>query len=376
MKYHPIFQKANIWQRELINRTVVAPMSRVSATPNGLATDEMADYYSAFATGGFGIIITEGIYTDVYGSKSYNNQPGLTNAEQCASWEKVTQAVHESPSLIFAQLMHGGALSQCGENTLAPSAVQPTGVKMVSYGGEGSFPFPKEMSLTDIQSMQQGFIDGAINAYNAGFDGVEIHGANGYLLDQFLTPELNHRTDQYGGTMQNRFRVIAEIIAGIKASVPQKFIVGLRVSEGKVNDLPYRWADGIDTAKELAKEIKTNQPDFVHVAVQTGEWERDSFYGDGISLASVIREATGIPVIANGGFHNLSKAETALNDKHADLLAIGKAALADPHWVVKTLNNLPVVPFHRDMLWPAATIGHSHKIIRKLNTENKERSNI
>ena len=230
MKYHPIFQKAKIWQRELINRTVVAPMSRVSATADGLATDEMMNYYSAFATGGFGVIITEGIYTDVYSSKSYNNQPGLTNAVQCASWEKVTQAVHQSPSLIFAQLMHGGALSQCDENTLAPSALQPVGVKMVSYGGEGSFPLPKEMSLKDIQRMQRGFIDGAVNAHKAGFDGIEIHGANGYLLDQFLTPELNRRNDQYGGTMQNRFRVIAEISAGIKASVRPDFIVGLRVS--------------------------------------------------------------------------------------------------------------------------------------------------
>lgn len=370
MKHHPIFQKAGIWQRDLINRTVVAPMSRVSATANGLATDEMTGYYSAFASGGFAVIITEGIYTDMYGSQSYINQPALVNDEQCASWEKVTRAVHRSPSLIFAQLMHGGALSQCHENTLAPSAVKPVGIKMASYGGEGGFPLPKEMDLTDIQKMQRGFINGAINAHKAGFDGVEIHGANGYLLDQFLTPELNRRNDRYGGSMQNRFRVIAEIIEGIRASVPSDFIVGLRISEGKVNDLTYRWADGIKTAKELAEEIKKSRPDFVHVAVQTGEWERDSFYEGGASLASVIRETEGIPVIANGGFHNLDKAETALKDHHADLIAIGKVALADPHWVVKTLNNLPIIPFHRDMLWPEATLSHTRKIIKELNLEN------
>ncbi|TKC02771.1 oxidoreductase [Pedobacter frigoris] len=370
MKHHPIFQKASIWQRELINRTAVAPMSRVSATADGLATDEMMEYYSAFATGGFAVIITEGIYTDVYGSQSYNNQPALVNHEQCASWEKVTHAVHKSPSLIFAQLMHGGALSQFSENTLAPSAIKPVGVKMVSYGGEGDFPLPKEMNLTDIERMQKGFINGAVNAHKAGFDGVEIHGANGYLLDQFLTPELNHRNDKYGGTMRNRFRVVAEIIAGIKASVPQDFVVGLRVSEGKVNDLTYRWADGIETAKELAEEIKASQPNFVHVAVQTGEWERDSFFGDGLSLASVIRQATDIPVIANGGFHNLDKVEIALKDSHADLIAIGKVALADPHWVVKTMNDLPLIPFHRDMLWPEATLRHTRKIIKELNLEN------
>src|SRR5690606_13520892 len=171
------------------------PMSRVSATADGLATDEMKDYYSAFAIGGFGVIITEGIYTDVYGSQSYNNQPALVNQAQSTSWEKVTRAVHESPTLIFAQLMHAGALSQYSEDTLAPSALKPIGVKIPSYGGEGAFPILKEMDLTDIERMKQGFVDGAINAYKAGFDGVEIHGANGYLLDQFLTSELNQRND-------------------------------------------------------------------------------------------------------------------------------------------------------------------------------------
>ncbi|GGE12793.1 oxidoreductase [Sphingobacterium cellulitidis] len=370
MKHHPIFQNAIAWQRELINRTVVAPMSRVSATADGLATHEMKDYYSAFAIGGFAVIITEGIYTDVYGSQSYNNQPALVNDAQSASWEKVTRAVHQSPSLIFAQLMHAGALSQYSENTLAPSALKPIGTKMSSYGGEGEFPTPKEMDLTDIERMKQGFINGAVNAYKAGFDGVEIHGANGYLLDQFLTAELNHRNDHYGGNMQNRFRVIAEIIAGIKTSVPKDFIVGLRVSEGKVNDLTYRWKHGIETANELAEEIKVSKPDFVHVAVQTGEWERDSFFREGISLASVIRQATGIPVIANGGFHNLEKAEVALKDNHATLVAIGKAALADPHWVMKTMNGLPLIPFHREMLWPEATLSHTRKIVKELNLEN------
>lgn len=331
MKDHPIFKRTSLWRRALMNRTVVAPMSRVSATPDGCATQAMLDYYSGFAKGGFAVIITEGIYTDNYGSQSYKHQPALVNEQQCEAWKKVTQAVHGSPSLIFAQLMHGGALSQFSENTLAPSAIQPSGLKMAAFGGEGTFSIPKAMDLTDIERMQQGFINSAFNAYKAGFDGVEIHGANGYLLDQFLTPELNQRKDHYGGNMHNRFRVIREIIAGIRTCVPQEFIVGLRISEGKVNDLLYRWADGIETAKKLAKEIKVSQPDFVHVAVQTGEWERDSFFGDGISLSSVIRETTGIPVMANGGLHDFDKAETALKDNHADLIAIGKVALADPH---------------------------------------------
>src|SRR5690606_30115600 len=118
-----------------------------------------------------------------YGSQSYNNQPALVNDAQSASWEKVTRAVHQSPALIFAQLMHAGALSQYSECTLAPSTLKPVGIKMASFGGEGTFPIPKEMDSTDIERMKQGFIDGAVNAYKAGFDVVEIHGATGYLLD-------------------------------------------------------------------------------------------------------------------------------------------------------------------------------------------------
>ena len=171
--------------------------------------------------------------------------------------------------------------------------------------------------------------------------------------------------------MENRFRIIAEIITGIREAVPPGFIVGLRISEGKVNNLTYRWPDGIVTAKELAENIKLSKPDFIHIAVQTGEWKRDSFYEDGRSLASVIREVTNIPVIANGGFHDLEQASIALNENHADLLAIGKAALADPSWPIKTSNNLPVVSFHRDMLWPQATISHTRKTLRKLETERE-----
>ena len=363
MKKHPLFKAATYWHRELPNRTVVAPMSRVSATEDGLATSEMMDYYTSFAMGGFSVVITEGIYTDQCSSQSYNNQPGLATMEQTESWQKVTASVHRSPALIFAQLMHGGALSQHLAITLAPSAVLPVGTKMAAYGGEGGFPAPLAMTLNDIAIAKQGFVNAAVNASKAGFDGVEIHGANGYLIDQFLTPELNLRNDPYGGSMENRYRIVAEIISDIRAVVPYDFAIGLRISEGKVNDLTYRWERGSIAAKELAAAIKTSKPDFIHVAVQTGEWIRDSFYEDGTSLASILKDTTGIPVIANGGFHNLDHADTALNEGHADLLAIGKAALADPSWPSKTRNNIPAIPFHRDMLWPEATISHTQKII-------------
>lgn len=367
MNNHPIFKPIKLWQKNLRNRTAVAPMSRVSSGEEGFATDEMADYYSSFARGGFSFIITEGLFIDEYASQSYKFQPGIATEQQLLSWKKTTQAVHQHDALIIAQLMHGGALSQLLENTLAPSSIQPKGNKLESYGGSGAFPLPKEMTLGDILKIKNGFVTSAMNAHRAGFDGIEIHGANGYLLDQFITPELNLRKDQYGGNLENRYRIIAEIITEIKNVVPENFIIGLRISEGKVNDLTYRWKKGIETAKELAKEIKKSEPDYIHVAVQTGDWERDSFYENQVSLASVMRSQTQIPVIANGGFHDLTKVKKALKENHADLFAIGKVALADPEWPLKTLNNIPSMPFHKDMLWPKATISHTKSIIEKLN---------
>lgn len=175
-------------------------------------------------------------------SQAYALQPGLVTPEQVNGWRRVTDAVHTNGGLIIAQLMHAGALSQHLARTIAPSVVQPTGVMMSEYGGEGPFPLPAEMTREDIRVLTDGFAQAAIYAQQAGFDGVEVHAANGYLLDQLLTPHLNLRTDEYGGAMANRFRVIGDIIRGIQREAPAGFIIGLRLSEGKVNELSYRWA--------------------------------------------------------------------------------------------------------------------------------------
>ncbi|RBL89890.1 oxidoreductase [Chitinophaga flava] len=361
---HPIFQPLQLPGHLLKNRLTIAPMSRVSATSEGLATSEMADYYTAFAKGGFSMIITEGSYTDEMASKSYPHQPGLVSPSHAAAWQPVTEQVKTHGALIIAQLMHAGALSQYSPETIAPSAIQPVGVKLAQYGGTGAYPFPKAMSPEDINTVKEGFVNAAKFALQAGFDGVELHAANGYLLDQFLTPELNVREDHYGGNTSNRFRIIAEIIDAIRAVVPVHFLVGIRLSEGKVNDLKYRWKDGAAMAIEILEEAGKTAPDFIHIAVQTGEWERDSFYSNGTSYAALAKQITGKVIIANGGMHQLTRAARVIEESHADLLSIGKAALADPAWPLHTLNGTPSLAFHPDMLWPEATIKHTNAIIK------------
>lgn len=361
---HAIFQPLPWGKHPLKNRLAVAPMSRVSASADGLATAEMVDYYTHFAKGGFSMVITEGNYTDEIASKGYRHQPGLITPAHAAAWRPAVEQVQAHGALIIAQLMHAGALSQYSDETLAPSAVQPTGVKMVQYGGTGAYPFPEAMSQDDILSAKNGFVNAAKIAVQAGFDGVELHAANGYLLDQFLTPELNVRTDQYGGNTPNRFRIIREIMQAIRAVVPAHFLVGIRLSEGKVNDLKYRWTEGATMAIEILQEARNVTPDFIHIAVQSGEWERDSFYSDGTNYAALAKQITGAVIIANGGMHQLTRAARVINESHADVLAIGKAALADPAWPLHALNGTSPLNFHPDMLWPEATIQHTNKVIK------------
>lgn len=348
----------------LRNRFVVTPMSRVSATPDGVPTANMQTYYEAFALGGFSMIITEGIYTDAVAAQAYPLQPGLVTQAQQQAWKQITERVRQHGTVFIAQLMHAGAISQCLVNTHAPSAIQPLGQKMPEYGGgEGPFPLPHAMTEADILTVKEGFVQSALHAHAAGFHGVELHAANGYLLDQFLTDYTNTRSDIYGGSIANRFRLIGEIIEAIKAAAPADFIIGLRLSEGKVNNLRYRWPDGAATAREVLAQVAMTRSDYIHIAAETGNWASEAKYADGSSFTGLAKEITRLPVIANGGLHQPELAQQVLEQGHGDLLAIGKAAIANPDWPVRMQRNESIVHFHPGMIKPSASIEHTWKVL-------------
>ncbi len=350
------FDQLQINSKEISNRFLVAPMSRVSADAGGVPTPEMYDYYTAFATGGFGGIITEGLYTDELYSRSYPNQPGIVNPAQVEAWSKINKTIHHNKALVIAQLMHAGAISQALADTVAPSALQPLGAKLPAYGGSGAFAMARAMTLKDIGDVIEGYIQSAKNASDAGFDGIELHGANGYLLDQFLTPYLNQRTDAYGGSIKNALRIVAQIVEGIKAAVPGNFIVGLRISEGKVNNLDYRWEQGSTWAKALLAEIRHIPIDYLHIAAEHKGWLEETLYADGSSLSGLARAILDCPVIANGKLHDLALADKLLQTGQADLFAIGKMAIANPDFVHRVRHNLALTPFRKEMLYPDPTL--------------------
>ncbi|RRB06815.1 NADH:flavin oxidoreductase [Larkinella rosea] len=360
---HSFFDSIRLGQRRLSNRFVVAPMTRVSATSDGIPTDSMADYYEAFATGGFAAIITEGIYTDSIASVCNPNQPGLVTEQQVKSWLRLTTRVRQYPTVFIAQLMHAGALSQVLTTTLAPSAIPPIGKPSASSGGLPTFTHPKEMTVEDIKTAIRGYVKAGLNAVEAGFDGIEIHGANGYLPDQFLTTYTNQRTDRYGGSVENRFHFIAELMHEIRAAVPNDFIVGLRLSEGKVNNLTYRWEEGAEMARAVFAEVKKAAPDYLHLAAEGGGWQRECVYADGSSSTGIARQMLDCPVIANGGLHDLSLANKILTEELGDLLAIGRYAIANPDFPQKVFRQEPLLPFESGMIKPSVSLENTREWI-------------
>ncbi|MGO4288180.1 oxidoreductase [Chitinophaga sp. RAB17] len=353
MTTHPILASFELASQFVKNRAVVAPMSRASATLQGVPTAAMHAYYEKFAAGGFGIIITEGLYTDTVASQAYPHQPGIVTPAQITGWRELATKVKAHGSLFIAQLMHAGALSQHLTHTQAPSVVTPLGTKLRSYGGgEGPFPIPAAMTATDIRIAVEGYANAAKNAVAAGFHGVEVHAANGYLPDQFLTAYTNLREDEYGGTIPNRFRIIAEILAAIRKVVSADFMVGLRLSEGKVNDDHYRWPDGAVTATAILEEVIKVAPDYVHISGEGSTWEKLGVYDNNESLTGMAKRMVKRPVIANGGLEDLAVAGRALQEGHTDFISLGKAALANPDFPVRVAAGLPVLPFERAMAAP------------------------
>ncbi|MEU5614772.1 NADH:flavin oxidoreductase [Streptomyces sparsogenes] len=361
MSDHPALQPVRLADATLPNRLAVAPMTRVSASGDGTPTPDMADYYAAYARGGFGLVITEGVYTDPHYSQGYLNQPGVITPAHEKGWQAVAHAVRDAGAHPVMQLMHAGALSQGNPytaGTAGPSAVRPRGRMMPAYGGSGPWPVPHAMTDDDIDTVVEGFVAAAGRARRAGFTGVEVHAANGYLLDQFLTDYTNTRTDDYGGTTANRIRLTARIIREIREENDDPaFWVGVRLSEGKVNDHHHRWA-GAPDAVTVFTAVADAGATYIHLAGEGAGWTQGSTLETGETLTALARRVTGLPVIANGGLADPGLATHVLDDGHADVLSLGRAALANPDYPRRLAEGRPIHPFDPAMLDPTVTLAN------------------
>lgn len=327
-----LFEPFELNDLSLDHRIGLAPMTRTSATDEGEATDRMARYYRSFARGGFSFLVTEGTYTDSTYSQGYPDQPGLATDAQANAWSDVVDAVHDEGRPFFAQLMHAGAQSQYDgtvNGTVAPSSYRPPGEMAEMYGGSGEYREADALDSDGLADVKAGFVDAAARAAEAGFDGVEVHAANGYLLHEFIDPLVNERDDDYGGSPENRARFPAEIVAAIDEATPSGFVVGVRVSQGAVTDEERTWPDEEDTAKAVFDALTDAGADYVHVTEPV--ISEPAFGHEGPTLTELAARHGDTAVIANGGLGTPEKARGALADG-ADLLTQATAALANHDW--------------------------------------------
>ncbi|MFE2264940.1 oxidoreductase [Streptomyces griseosporeus] len=361
---HPALEPVTLAGAKLANRLAVAPMTRVSAREDGTPTEAMARYYSAFASGGFGLVITEGTYTDDRHSQGYFFQPGIVTESHVRAWRAVADSVHAGGARAVMQLMHAGALSQGNRfrtDTVGPSAVPPKGRMMPEYGGSGPWPTPRAMTDDDIETAVRGFVSAAVNAREAGFDGVEVHAANGYLLDQFLTDYTNLRTDSYGGPVANRIRLTSHVIERIRARIPDEdFWVGVRLSQTKVNDFHHRWA-GAEDARVVFTSLADAGAGYLHIASEGRDWIETARLDNGDTITALAKKVTGLPVIANGGMHDLDQAARLLEGGHADVLSLGRGALANPDLPSRVAKGHDLDTFDHAMLQPRASLDNAEQ---------------
>lgn len=323
-----LFSEAQLSSLNLQNHLVMAPMTRSRAIGN-IPNNLMATYYTQRAEAG--LIITEGTAPSPNGL-GYPRIPGVFSAEQVAGWQLVTKAVHEKGGKIFIQFMHTGRIGHPlnlpeGAEIVAPSAIAAAGEMYTDQQGPQSHPVPREMTEADIQQAIQEFVQAAKNAIEAGFDGVELHGANGYLLEQFIRPTSNQRTDNYGGSIENRARFVLEVTQAV-ANAIGKDKTGIRLSPyGVFNDMPFY--DEMDNDYEyIAQKINDLGILYIHLVDHStmGTPPVES------SVVQKIRAAFKGTLILSGGY-DAERAEGDLQSGLADLIAFGRSFLANPDLV-------------------------------------------
>jgi len=319
-----LFSTYRLGDAVLSNRIVMAPMTRSRAI-NNLPNDLMRIYYQQRASAG--LIITEGVSPSPNGL-GYPRIPGIFSQEQVNAWKPITNAVHKQGGHIFMQLMHTGRISHplnlpAGARVLAPSAVASSGEMYTDAEGMKPLPTPAAMTKDDIQSTIAEYVQAALNAIEAGFDGVELHGANGYLLEQFIRPNTNQRNDEYGGNIENRSRFVREVVAATTEAIGHNR-VGIRLSPyGVFNEMPL-YDEMESDYTYIAEQLDMLGAIYVHLVDHSSQ-------GAPVvptSIKDVFREEYTRTLILSGGY-DAEQAEKDLKGK-ADLIAVGVPFLANP----------------------------------------------
>ncbi|WP_221348234.1 NADH:flavin oxidoreductase [Streptomyces beigongshangae] len=344
------------------NRIAMAPMTR-AFSPGGVPGEDVVSYYARRAAAGVGLIVTEGTYVGHESAGQSDRIPRFHGEEQLAGWAKVAEAVHAAGGTIVPQLWHVGMVRSAGEPPFADApAIGPSGLRVDGTAGQG-----KEMTQTDLDDVIRAFAGAAADAERIGFDGVELHGAHGYLLDQFLWAGTNRRTDAYGGDLVARTKFAAEVVAAVRAAVSPDFPVIFRYSQWKMEAYKARLAQTPAELEALLEPLAAAGVDVFHAS--TRRYWLPEFDGSDLNLAGWTKKVTGKPVITvgsvglDGDFGKSFLGEGApvkgiddlldrLENEEFDMIAVGRALLQDPQWAQKVLAGRfgELAPFNAEAL--------------------------
>lgn len=358
-----LFEPFRLGGLELPTRVVMAPMTR-SFSPGGVPNAKVVEYYRRRAAAGVGLIITEGTTVGHKASNGYPHVPRFYGEDALAGWKEVVDAVHAEGGRIVPQLWHVGSVRRLGTEPDAsvpgygPSEKVKDG-QVVVHG----------MTRDDIQDVIAAFAQAARDAKSIGMDGVEIHGAHGYLIDQFFWEGSNQRTDEYGGSLANRSRFAIELVQAVRAAVGPDFPIIFRFSQWKQQDYTARLVQTSEALGEFLKPLADAGVDIFHCSTRRF-WEPE-FEGSDLNLAGWTRQLTGKPTITVGSVGldgeflqfmvktdkvaqpaNIEGLLERLNKEEFDLVAVGRALLVDPDWAVKVREGRmqDILPFSRDAL--------------------------
>ena len=350
-----LFEPAHLGPLTLSNHIVMAPLTRCRALGN-VPNELMAEYYRQRATAG--LIITEGTSPSADGL-GYARIPGLFNQEQATNWQRITETVHHHGGHIFVQLMHTGRVAHdlnlpTGAEVVAPSAILAKGQMWTDQQQMLDHTQPREIRTDELARVRDEYIKAAKLGIEAGFDGVEVHGANGYLLSQFLNPHSNQRTDEYGGSVQNRARFVLEVARGVADAIGAER-TGIRLSPwGTDADMPH-YPEMDETYAYLAEELQKIGLVYMHLV------DHSSMGAPAVPAETVatIRRLFTNTLVLSGGYTTVERAEEALQSSRADLIAFGKPFISNPDLVERLKTDAALAAYDVNTFYSAGPEGYT-----------------
>ncbi len=335
-----IFSPVQLGNFTLKNRLGVAPMTRMSAGKDSIPRQDVLDFLVRRARNGAAVVFTEAIVTDYESAQGYPGQARILNQSQVEAWKPVTEAIRRHGAVSILQMFHCGRMAWPEINpaarSIAPSALTPRQLNPIT--GQ-PYPVPEAMSLFDIEHVVNGFVETAKGALAAGFDGVEIHGAHGYLISQFLSAHTNHRTDEYGGTLANRFRFTRDILRAVRETLPRDRLLTFRISNWGVADMEVSLFKDAREWEELIDLIDSEPIDAL--SLSTYDFKAKAF-GTDRTMAGLTRSRTTKPLMLCGKIHDRATAQQALTE--TDIVLSAKSILLNPSFVddVRQGKELPL----------------------------------